>query len=116
MGVAESRKFEPNQSIYNAGDPAEFIYFIQEGTVEANIGPRNVSLSKGQILGHGSLLQGEYRVDTFAGPNGCALLLLPMDKLKGEIGRSPPLAQLFIQNLLVAIEISGDIILDQSSG
>jgi len=110
MSIQELREYHPNELIYEKGALATHFYFVQQGSVFAEVSGKRVSLNEGQVFGDGGMVSGQYKATVCAGPNGCKVLCMPFDDLKREIGRSPPLVKLFITNLLARFEIAARLL------
>ncbi|MEP1932281.1 MAG: cyclic nucleotide-binding domain-containing protein [Roseibium sp.] len=108
--MEESRVFGPNEQIYAEGDAASHLFLIQQGSVTTHVSGEDISFGEGQIFGDGGLVTGKYKVTVKAGPQGCTIFPMHLDRLKAEIGRSPPIVRLFITNMLGRFEIMSELL------
>ncbi len=104
------KSFNPNDPIYADGDPATHLYLVHQGSVTTQIAGETITLGQGQIFGDGGMVSGKYKTTMRAGPSGCMVLPVEIDRLKAEIGRSPPMVRLFITNMLAHFEIATDLL------
>ena len=111
----DTQDYGPDDLIYEKGDPAEFVYLIQEGSGVGEVGRENIELHKGEMFGDVGAVSGEYAATFRAGAAGCKLLVIPMARLKDEIGRSPPLIQLLIGNMMGRMKIAAQLVEELSS-
>ena len=111
----ETQNYDSNSLIYEKGDTAEFVYLIQEGSAVAEVGQEKIELHKGDMFGDVGAVSGEYPATLRAGDAGCQLLVIPLAKLKDEIGRSPPLIQLLIGNMMGRMKIAAQLVEELSS-
>ena len=111
----DTQDYDPDDLIYEKGDSAEFVYLIQEGLGVGEVGREKIELHKGEMFGDVGSVSGEYAATFRAGPEGCQLLVIPMARLKDEIGRSPPLIQLLIGNMLGRMKIAAQLVEELSS-
>ena len=51
----------PGQRIIRAGDEADGVYFIQQGTVEVLVGRQRIKLNAGAVFGEMALISGQPR-------------------------------------------------------
>lgn len=110
--IETARTYNPGDVIYEKGEAATHLYLVQAGSTVATVSGTPVTVGTGQLIGDGAMVSGAYKVTMTAGPHGCTLLPMAFDHLKIEIGRSPPLVQLLISNLLGRFEIATKL-LDQ---
>ena len=111
----DTQDYGPNDLIYEKGDLAEIVYLIQEGSAVGEVGQEKIELHKGDMFGDVGAVSGEYAATLRAGDVGCQLLVIPMAKLKDEIGRSPPLIQLLISNMMGRMKIAAQLVEELSS-
>ena len=111
----DTQNYNPDDLIYEKGDPAELVYLIQEGSAIGEVGQEKIELHKGDMFGDVGAVSGEYAATFRAGDAGCKLLVIPMAKLKDEIGRSPPLIQLLIGNMMGRMKIAAQLVEELSS-
>ncbi len=105
-GIEAAQTYAAGEVIYQKGDPATHLYLIQQGTVLVTAAGNPVSFGEGQVVGDGGMVSGAYKATMAAGPQGCTVLPMDYDTLKVEIGRSPPLVQLLVTNLLARLEVA----------
>lgn len=105
-------EFQPGDLLYEKDDPAEFVYFVQQGSVVGVVGKHEIELCQGEVFGDVGSVTGTYRATFRAGKKGCRLLVIPMDRLKDEIGRSPPLVRLLIGNMFGRLRIAAQLLED----
>ena len=106
----DSFTFEPNEVIFNKGDPATYLYLIQDGSVVGEIGNDKIELVERQLFGDAAMKAGHYLVTARAGDQGCTVLAVPFDDLKAQIARSPSLVKLVFGSLLDHLQVAAKLL------
>jgi CRP-like cAMP-binding protein len=101
--IAEYRK---NQVVFQQGDPADSVFYIQKGrvkvTVLSDLGKEAVVavLGTDEFLGEGCLNGQALRLATAAALTECVVMRIPKAEIISVIHKEPSFAELFISHLL----------------
>ena len=99
-------KLRKNDVVYQQGDPADSVFYIQTGkakvTVVSEQGKEAVVavLGAGDFFGEGCLAGQALRLATVAALTDCAIMRLPKADIVSVIHTEPAFAELFISHLL----------------
>jgi CRP-like cAMP-binding protein len=99
-------KYRKNQVVYQQGDPADSVFYIQTGeakvTVVSEQGKEAVVavLGAGSFFGEGCLAGQALRLATVAALAECAITRITKPEIVGVIHKEPTFAELFISHLL----------------
>jgi CPA2 family monovalent cation:H+ antiporter-2 len=88
------RSAQPGERLFRAGDRADMLYFILEGSVEVEL-PRGggVTLSAGEIFGEMALLSGKRRSADVVALDYCQFLTLTSDNFEAFVRLHPALRE-----------------------
>ena len=107
--IGEGRKvvaFPKKQTIFAQGDPADAVYYIQEGkvrlTVVSKVGKEATLgiLNEGQFFGEGSLAGQALRMGSATAMTGCELLRIDKKAMMLALHREHKFSDLFVSYLL----------------
>jgi CRP/FNR family transcriptional regulator, cyclic AMP receptor protein len=105
-GGRTTSKYRKNQTVYQQGDPADSVFYIQTGkakvTVASEQGKEAVVavLEAGNFFGEGCLAGQALRLGTVAALTECAITRITKLEITGVIHKEPAFAELFIAHLL----------------
>jgi len=99
-------KYRKNQVVFQQGDPAESVFYIQKGkvkvTVLSDLGKEAVSALLGidDFFGEGCLTGQSLRLATVTALTECMIMRIPKAEIISVIHKEPLFAELFIAYLL----------------
>jgi len=105
-GGRTTSKYKKNQVVYQQGDPADSVFYIQTGrakvTVVSEQGKEAVVavLGAGSFFGEGCLGGQTLRLATVAALTECAITRITKPEIVAVIHKEPAFAELFISHLL----------------
>ena len=97
--------YSNNQKIYKQGEPADFVFFVQEGRVNLSVTPRVGSerligvAEEGQFFGETCLHDVAVRIATATAVGDCRITSVTKEAILCTIHRRPRFAKLFIDYL-----------------
>jgi CRP/FNR family cyclic AMP-dependent transcriptional regulator len=109
--------YQPGQTIFSQGDPADAVFYIQKGKVKVTVvseqGKEAVAaiLDKAAFFGEGSLAGQTRRVATASSMAETEVVRLDRAAILGAIQEEPGFAQFFIVHLLSrAVRVEADLV------
>lgn len=103
--VHDRRTYEANRTIYRVGESADFVYVVQQGSVNLidETGSRPpVGVGQNDLFGEYEILTGQDRtLLASAGPKGAVCLLVPASKFRSDLARSPKFIQALTRLLAI---------------
>lgn len=109
--------YQPDQTIFSQGDPADAVFYIQKGKVKVTVvseqGKEAVAaiLDKAAFFGEGALAGQARRVATASAMTETEVVRLDRAAILGAIQEEPGFAQLFIVHLLTrAVRVEADLV------
>ena len=111
------RKIARDSCIFRAGDPSDFAYVIESGSVEirdvgapANGNGAAVShLSQGDLFGENALISGGMREATAIAAEDTTLYVVSGDQLQYKIDHADPLLNMFLRVLIARSGVVGPL-------
>ena len=96
------KKYQPGEFIYKEGAPADFVYIIDNGSVEVSIrddSPQNhkTILGKGQIFGELALIERRPRIGSARASGSAQVTEIPLDYIDQKISQSDPTIRMFLR-------------------
>jgi CRP/FNR family transcriptional regulator, cyclic AMP receptor protein len=105
-GGRTTAKYRKNQVVYQQGDPADSVFYIQTGKAKVTVvsaqGKEAVVavLGAGSFFGEGCLAGQPLRLGTVAALAECTITRITKAEIIGVIHKEPAFAELFISHLL----------------
>ncbi len=105
-GGRTKAKYRKNEIIFRQGDPADSVFYIQEGKVKvcvtSELGKEAVVAihGKGDFFGEGSLNAQPLRLATVVAMNECAILRIEKQAMVRVLANEPKFSEAFIAHLL----------------
>ena len=106
-GGRDVSQYAPNQVIYRQGDPAELVFYIQNGTAKLTVTSEQgkeaivAVLKAGDFIGEGCVIGEARRLSTAAALAECTITRLTKAEIGSVIHNEPAFAEFFISHLLV---------------
>lgn len=109
-GYFECRQVQAGKTLWEAGDPGNFIAFVISGRIQINkkteLGGKSIILgvfSRGAILGEVSFLEGGKRSETAAVLDHADLILLTRESFQRLLDERPRLGIKLLEGMLVTV-------------
>jgi CRP-like cAMP-binding protein len=95
--------FAPGQRIFKAGDPADHLYFIQEGVVQLLDGQGRVfgEIAKGESFGEQAIVAGGIRGASVKAKQDVVCLVIAAEALKSLLAKQAPMMTPVFEALLL---------------
>ena len=106
-GGRDVSRCAPNQVIYHQGDPAESVFYIQNGTAKLSVTSEQgkeaivAVLSAGEFIGEGCVNGETRRLSTATALTQCTITRLTKAEIGRAIHNEPAFAEFFISHILV---------------
>lgn len=117
IGDSRTTEYEKGQVLFSQGEPAEAVFFIQEGEVKVSVvseqGKEAVVaiLGKGEFVGEGCLAGQSRRISTVSTISDAVITRLEKSAIIRLIHDDPAFSELFIAHLLSrAVRVEADLI------
>jgi CRP/FNR family cyclic AMP-dependent transcriptional regulator len=100
-------QYAPNQIVFNQGDPADSVYYIQAGTAKLAVTSEEgkeaivALLKSGDFIGEGCANGETLRLATASALTECSILRITKAEITRVIHDEPAFAEFFISHLLV---------------
>ena len=106
-GLLQTRQLVAGQRLFSAGDPADGLYLLSQGSVSVRspTGQRFASFSPATMLGELAMLDGHGRSADAVADSDCVVHLLTREALARVAETDPPLCTLLYRN--VALHLAG---------
>jgi CRP/FNR family cyclic AMP-dependent transcriptional regulator len=117
--ASNAATFSKSQIIFRQGDPADTVFYIDEGkaklTVISNTGKEAIVaiVGDGDFVGEGSIGSQPLRMESATAMTDCSVLQINKDAMLQSLHREPTLADLFIACLLARNIQYEETLLDQ---
>ena len=110
-------EYPTNQVIFSQGDPADAVFYIQEGKVKLTVVSNNgkeaiiTVLNSGDFLGEGCLTAQPLRMATATASSNCSIVRLEKAAMIRVLHDEPVFSEMFVAYLLSrTIRIEGDLV------
>ena len=106
-GLLQTRQMVAGQRLFSAGDPADGLYLLSQGSVSVRspTGQRYASFSPATMLGELAMLDGHGRSADAVADSDCVVHLLTREALATLAETDPPLCTLLYRN--IALHLAG---------
>lgn len=110
--------FDPNEPLFDQGDPATSLFLIEDGTVEVyqTAGARTVSLARlgpGEVVGELALIEGAIHTRGARAVSPVIALEVAPDQLEAVLESSHTLARLLLKHMVRKLDKTTDIAFGQ---
>jgi CRP-like cAMP-binding protein len=110
-------KYLPGERIFLQGDPADAVFYIQQGKVKLTVvSPQGKEaviaiLNAGEFFGEGCLAAQRRRMATVTAMTDCTVMRIEKAVIAEAIDREPALSQMFIDHLLSrTLRVEADLV------
>jgi CRP/FNR family transcriptional regulator, cyclic AMP receptor protein len=110
-------RYRKNDSVFSQGDPADAVYYIQDGKVKLTVVSQQgkeavvAILGAGDFLGEGCLAGQLVRMATAIAMSDCSIMRLPMREMLRVLKEEPRFSEMFVTHLLSRnIKIEEDLV------
>jgi CRP/FNR family transcriptional regulator, cyclic AMP receptor protein len=99
-------KYPPNERIFSQGEPANAVYYIQEGQIKLTVVSRQgreaviAILRAGDFFGEGCLAGQPTRMASAAAMSKCSIVRLEKDALVRVLREEPAFSEMFLMHVL----------------